>query len=175
MEINGKSFKGPATDVVVIPFRGEDIVFTIQCVTDYSDFNKVCQLPEPKKLVNPKGETKVLVNDPKFQEEIYKHSALRTHWMILQSLKATEDLKWDTVDFDDPTTWNKYIDELEAFGFTESHIDHLISKIIELNGLDDDKLEEARKRFLATRQESKGQSSLEDALLKIPSGEPAKD
>jgi hypothetical protein len=163
MKYAGKTIDGPSFDVIVFPRLDGDIVFKCQCVLDYEPFRKICPLPEPPKIMR-KGETVYSQNveDPEYLEKLHHYSELKTHWMVLKSLEATESLEWDTVDFANPETWSNYTDELLKGGFTDSQIAKIINTVAAVNGLNDKMMEEAKKRFLAGQQVQNKQNSLQD-------------
>ena len=71
--------------------------------------------------------------------------------MILQSLRATDGLEWETVNYSDPTTWYAYKVELEKSGLTTADTSRIMSLVISANGLDQKKIDEATKAFLASQ------------------------
>ena len=81
-----------------------------------------------------------------------EYGTRRHNYMCLQSLSATDGLTWDTVEFDKPETWANWEKELQEVGFTTFDINRVIGGIYEANGLDDNKVEEARQRFLASQR-----------------------
>lgn len=175
MKINGKTFEGPSKQIVVIPLGDEDVVFTVKCVLDYTDFEALCKTPEPRKLTTPKGDSKLFLDDPDYKVKVAEYALKRTHYMVLKSLEDTEGLEWDTVDFSDPETFGNYSDDLTKAGFADAHIGYLVNQIIAVNGMDEEMLKEAKKRFLATQQASGLPNSQKVEPSNTQSGEPAKD
>lgn len=150
MKYKNEKLSGPATTIVVIPLGDKDIVFTIQCVLDYSDFEKM--VPEPKPpLILRRGETVQAPNleDSKYRNEINKYYSQQTKYMILKSLEPTKDLEFESVKLNDPSTWDNFDKEMQEAGFTNLHISRLIREISAINGLDERKIDEAKQRFLA--------------------------
>jgi len=160
MRINGKVVDGPSYDVVVFPRIDGDVVFKCQCVLDYEPFLKLVPAPEPPKIMR-RGETQYSVNleDSTYTAALEKYSELRTHWMILKSLEATDDLGWDTVDMAEPDTWKNYPEELLKAGFTDSQIARIINTCAAVNGLNEKMMDEAKQRFLAGLRAKPQQSS----------------
>src|SRR6185436_15627483 len=78
--------------------------------------------------------------------------AKRNGWMIFQSLKATEGLEWDLVKEEDPESWVKVDEEFKAAKFSEYEIGRIYNGVMAANCLDERRVEEARKSFLATAQ-----------------------
>ncbi len=176
MKINGKQLDSPGGDILVFPRIDEDIVIKIGCVLDYEPFNVMIPLPKPPK-VQLRGQTAWTPNveDPKYNEELDKYSALKTHWMVLKSLEINEDLEWETVDMADPETWKNYIKELETGGFCDNHVAKIINTVAAVNGLNEDMMEAAKKRFLAMQLAQEQQSSLQDAADSTSSGDAVSD
>ncbi len=69
--------------------------------------------------------------------------------MILESLKATPNLEWESVNPSDPKTWGGYENELVDAGFSIPEISRVIDCVFDANGLNQKKIDEATKRFLA--------------------------
>lgn len=171
MKIKGQKLQGPAIETLVLP-RGEGVVvIKAQAVLDYSEFEKLCPLPKaPMKIL--KGGRKV----PDFEEKNYKKSmeelnSLRTHFLILKSLQATEDLEWETVDMSNTATWPNYEKELKE-NFCDIEVQRIIMAVMNANSLNEEKLEQARADFLASQaqQQEKSSSQMEEQK-NTPSGE----
>ena len=177
MKYKGKKVEGPNEEVVVIP-RGndvEDFIFICRAVPDYDDFDQLVKEPKPRSIVRA-GETKSspLLDEPEYKEKLKKYELQRLSWLIIQSLKATEDLEWDTIDFNNPETWDNYDEELRASGFSSIEVGRIIRGVMIANSLDQRKVDEARQHFLAMRrQEAVKQSSQQDDQKPTPSGDPA--
>ena len=149
MKIFGEETKA---NLVIIPIpRGNNtaIIFQAEAVLNNDDFDKLCPLPSPPMITFPGKEPTQDVTDKDYIEKVSKYSTNKFCWMILKSLEATEGLTWDTVEMNNPDTWDNYEEELRKGGFTESEIIHIINGVIQANGLSDDKIDEARKSFLA--------------------------
>lgn len=167
MRIRGREIKGPNELIVVIPRpshqvpvgeqngqqeQSGDIVFKVQAVLDYSEFEKMCPQPEPPKIKKV-GQTQAIPDftDPKYTAFVNNWAEKRTHYMVIKSLEATKDLEWATVQLNDPDSWKNYITELKDAGFTTAEVNRVISAVSQVNGLDEDKFEEARLRFLRSQ------------------------
>jgi len=150
MKIQGKKFDGPAIEIVPIIRGEEEIILKAQAVLDYEDFHTVCPRPTPPEKMFPGGRKEVNVNDKKYIEDINGYSNKKYTWMVLKSLEATEGLEWETVDMSKPDTWDNYNKELTDSGFTEAEVVRILMAVTNAQGLNSDKIEEARKRFLAS-------------------------
>lgn len=150
MKINGRVISGPYTDVLVLP-RGsnESIIFKIQAILDDKDFEKILPRPNPPYISEPGKEPYRNFEDETFKAAINKWAEQKNHWLNIKSLSATDGLEWDTVKLSDPNTWKNWTDDLKNAGISEMEIIYLIRMIQQVNGLDQEKIEEAKKRFLA--------------------------
>jgi hypothetical protein len=178
VKIAGRKIEGPNVEIVVIPRgNGESHVFRAMAILDYSPLDKICMPPRPPIAIRPGGERIVNVEDPTYKQALVEYGQKRTAWLVLQSLRlGTPDLEWETVKYDDSNTWVGYVDELRSAGFTENEIVRIVRAAAIANALDDAKLEEARKSFLAGLGARVDQSfSREAEPNNTPSGEPASD
>jgi len=151
MKIQGMTIDGPAIETVVIPRGDKEIVFKAQAILDYEDFYKMCPVPEAPEVLKPGGETYRNVEDKTFKEAVTVWASRKTDWMIIKSLAATDALEWDTVVMEDPETWGNWKEEL-AQVFTDGEIATLINTVFDVCGLNQKKIEEATKRFLAGQE-----------------------
>jgi hypothetical protein len=176
MRLAGKKIEGANVEYIVLPRGdGEPLVLKAQAILDYSPFEKLCPIPRPPSVIKPGGVRSYNVEDPRYIQALSEHGARRSAWIVLTSLRlGTPDLEWETVDYGDPNTWQGYIDELRAAGFSEVEIIRVVKGAMAANALDDNKLEEARKAFLRSLEARAGQSCfLTDGPNSTPSGEPA--
>lgn len=178
MKYKGKTVKGPNEEIVIIP-RGnaDDFVFTCRAVMGYEIFDNLVEEPKPPQIIH-KGDpvAKPLLSDPDYLRAIREHDKKRLSWLIITSLAATENLVFETVDKDDPSTWNNYYDEFIDAGFTSTEIGRITRGIMIANSLDQKKIDEARAHFLAMQREAAEQLNSLPVDQKITqSGEPAKD
>lgn len=156
MKIKGKTFKGPSVEHVIIPRTGEDgepddVVFTLQAVLDFEEFEKVYPMPVPREIIKPDKSRELDANDPVYLDAIGKRNGAQMKWMILKSMEATEGLEFDKVDMEKPETWDLFDEELKEAGFTQLEVGRIIKGAMDVNGINSTRIEEAKKRFLATR------------------------
>lgn len=177
MLLNGERLSGPNVEILVIPRTGEDgvvkdLVFKMQAVLNYKDFDSLYPVPKmPTRFERGKG----TVEDPEhpvYKGALKQRGEARYNWMVITSLRATPDLVWEKVDYSKPETWHLYEDELREAGFAQSEINMIVNTVFSVNSLDDDKLKQARDRFLRGQVEkgissSQGseQSSTESGVL----------
>jgi hypothetical protein len=175
MKIKGKVVQPPKALQIAIP-RGDDaIIFSCDPVLDYSEFEKRCPEPTPP-TENVKGKPpKPLFDDARYKKRMDKHSEHKMAWMVLQSLAATEGIEWETIDLNNPDTWSNYRDELGT-AFTDMEIGLIISKVMDANIPNEDRQDEALKRFAQQQVEKVEPSpSPSDEQDSTKSGEPAND
>lgn len=151
MKMNGQSFDAPNEALVVLLRNGNPVAFKARAVLDFTKFDKLCPKPEAKKIVKKGGATEYEFNDPAYLKSFDYWGQLKTAYVITQSLKATEGLVFEKVDEDNPQTWGDWRKEFENAFFTDQEIARVISAVWEANGIDEAKLDEARKRFLASQ------------------------
>jgi len=154
MKINGKKIQRPQYEVVVFPRRDGDIIIKAQAVLSYEPFDKLCPAPTPPVVVRPNGTDEgaksIDVNNPKYIEAINTWGKRKLDWMIIQSLKATEGLEFETIDSSDPDTWGNIHKELEDAGFSPLELTKIVDAVITACGLNQDKIDEATRNFLVS-------------------------
>ena len=148
MKINGKIIEGPKPEVIVIPKGADEYVFKAMPILDYEDFDKLCPVPLPPEKVLKGGEVQHDTNDKEYTTKLTEWAVKKNAWMTITSLSATEGLEWETVDLSDPETWSGYIKELGK-SFTDSECNLIYSLVLTACGLNQEKIDEATKRFLA--------------------------
>ena len=174
MKIHGKEISGPDAQVVVSPRNDGDLVFKAQAVLDYSDFDKLNPMPQPPGVMRPGGVMSYDTSDTKYNTRIDDWAKSKTHFMVLKSLEATEGLAWDTVIMAEPDTWNLYQQEMNDAGLTPGEIGRIITCVTDACGLNQEKIDEATKRFLAGQAEERERQSSQSSVLKsTPPGVPA--
>lgn len=175
MKIHGETIKGPEPEVIVIPKGSKDFVFKALPVMNYDDFEKLCPRPVPPEILMKGGERKSDINDKEYLKKIDDWSHKKISWMVLESLKATEGLEWETVDISDPDTWKNYQSELSSV-FTDNEVSVILSIVWTACGLNEKKIKEATDRFLAGQGEVQESSFSPSSEVKTtPSGELVKE
>jgi hypothetical protein len=150
MKLHGKEITGPQCEVVVLPRGTEEIVIRAQAVLNFDAFEKINPQPKPPEVLYPGGVKSINMEDKGYQQQLGDWAQQRTDWMILKSLESTPGLTWDTVDMADPKTWTNYKTELAAT-FTPGEMSKIMEAIMTACGLNQAKIEEATKRFLASQ------------------------
>lgn len=150
MKIKGQEVNLVPNIVDVFIPRGEGgILFKCQPVRTMDKFSEKFPEPVPKMRHRPGKPSVPNLEDENYKSAMEAHNATRYAYFILESLKATEDLEWELVNEDDPTTWVNYMQELEASGFLPTEINMIINGVMKANSLDEEHLRAQRERFLA--------------------------
>lgn len=166
MKLNGHKIEGPNRDIVVIPRgNGNDIVFNVQAVLNMEPFEQTCPAPRPP-LRKIQGVDVPQFGDPAFKKALEKYGEQRMAWISLKSLEATPELEWDTVDIDDPSTWENIRTELHDSGFSDFEINRIFGGTYAVNSLNEAKVQAARERFLLQREAQQNELA---SLLEEPS------
>lgn len=155
MKFNGKKLDKPNEAFVVIPRHDGDMVFKAQAVLDYQVFDDLCPRPVAPIKIHRVGGEQSDITDKTYLEQLDIYSRRRVDFMILKSLEATEFLEWETVDMNNPETWSNYDKELADSSLTDREVDHVLGIVFEANGLSEDKINEARERFLSQQAQAK--------------------
>lgn len=175
MKINGVKVEGAYEEVVVIPRITGNLVFRARAIADYERFEKLC--PQPKApFIQYAGHAQATQNieDPDYLEKFQEWAEQKSHWMILESLKATEGLEWETVEMGDSSTWKNYSNEMTESGLSPAEQARIVMCVSQANGLDQSKIDEATASFLADQAARLvKENSPASAPLATPSGVPA--
>ena len=153
MRLKGNKVQPPKPKVIVIPRDDGDLIFMAQSVLDFSEFDRLCPIPRPPKVHRPNQVSVEDHSNSRYLEQITKYNSLRFAWLIITSLRITDGLEWETVDYNNPETWEKYESELKDSGFNQGEITALTAGVIEANSLDESRAREARERFLHTQDQ----------------------
>lgn len=152
MRIQGRELKGPNVELIVIP-RGNDepIVLKAQAILDYDHFNKVAPEPEAPWVMKPGTGKERDFKDRNYLAAMKNRAKLQTNYMFIKSLEVTEGLEWETIDINRPDTWLNFESELQSAGFSQIERGVIVRGIMTANCLSEDKIEEARQRFIQSQ------------------------
>ena len=152
MKIKGKKIQSANREVIAIP-RGmeDDIIFVADAIMDMTPFDTMCPVPMPP-MRKIDGIDTPNLKDSAYLKKLGKHAEQRLAWMVLTSLEGTEGLEWETVDAGDRSTWHLFRAELKDSGFSAMEVNRIIAGVINVNALSEDKIDEARQRFLLSQQ-----------------------
>lgn len=149
MILNGKRLSEPNTQELAFQRGKEFIVLKLGAVLDDDDYTKIAPVPEPPRRTLPGGIISSNVEDPIYKKKLDEWASGKTDWLVIKSLAATPDLKWEQVKVDDPKTYHLWRKELQSSGFSSPEIASIISKTVEVNGMNQAKIDEALETFLA--------------------------
>lgn len=149
MLYDGKKFEAPNIEIIVIPRNDKNIIIKAQAVLDYTEHDALNPRPEPRKLVRPGNIVTEDVTNPEYQKALSEWGRKKLDWMVIKSLSATENLTWEKIKIDDPNTWHLYKEELEEAYFNPQEIMRIMDCVFNANGLNQSKIDEATKSFLA--------------------------
>jgi len=176
MKYQGKTVEALREKVVVIPHGDLKIPFKCSAVVDHSTFEALCPRPTPPTIQKPGKDPVLNPEDPAYGKQLTEWANKRTSWLFITSLRATKDLEWDTVKYDDPETWGNWTQELRDSGFSELALLNIINCITETCGMNQENIDAATESFiLGQEKEQNGPLSPSSALKDTLSGGAAKD
>lgn len=160
MKIGGREIRGPMEEIIIIP-RGSglngdnnDIILIARAVLNIEDFEKLCPTPKPPTMIKRGVGLIEDIENETYQRTILDYSKLRTAWMIIESLRSIDgsDIEWDTVKKDDPNTWLNYERDLRNAGFSDFEKGRILAGVMTANGLNEERVKEARERFFHSQE-----------------------
>ena len=151
MKLNGLAINAPSVEYVVIPRQSGDVIIECGAVLDYEDFTNLNPQPTPPELLLPGGERKKDVEDKEYLKRIGDWARQKTAWLFIKSISNTPGLEWESVELSNPETWEGWQDELGS-GFSDAEINRIMDGVLTANGMNQTKIDEALKSFLATRE-----------------------
>lgn len=149
-DANGEEVK--ENEVIVYDDYDPSMVFNAQAVENFDDFNKLVPEPAPTKIQKPGQGFRDDFTSPQYKKAQAEYLRKQSDWILIKSLAATKDLKWDTVDLENPETWSNWREELKEAHFSNNEINRLVQLVAKANGFDDSVYEEATQRFLAANR-----------------------
>jgi len=149
MKMNGKTFAAP-TGTVVIPRDTGNVVFQVQGVTSFDEFESLVKEPVAP-TIRARGKPDIVdKTDPAYVEAVADYGKMRIAYIVIRSLEPTPGLEWESLSIEDPSTWQTWDKELAKAGFTPFEIQYLIGEIMAVNGLGEDRYKDAKASFLAS-------------------------
>lgn len=148
MKLGNRDFTSPRTKTIT--FRRGDglpVVFTAQMVRDYSRFDELCPVPKAPIINSREHGEYADVTDPVYKDAVTMYYTRRDDWTLIQALKATKDLTWETIHEEKPETWANWKKELKDVDFSDVEINLLHRAVFIANGLDPELMEIARNSF----------------------------
>ena len=174
MKIGGVQLTGLNEAILVLPRSGGDLVIKARAIPDYEEFDKLCPEPKMPVMVTKNG-VENNGDDINYVAAIAQREQMRIAYIYVKSLEPS-NIEWDTVKTDIPSTWMNFREDFKKAGLSPVEINRIWGTVSDANCLSEDKLVEARARFLAGP--GKGQpasSSPTTEQASTPSGAPAND
>lgn len=152
MKVNGKTISGPRVHSVVLPYGDHPddyVVFKFRALTVKDNFEEVMPRPRPPRIVKPGQPEYFDIEDENYKKSVDNWGTKKVDWEFLRSISVTEGLEWASVKMDDPNTWSNWRKDLEeTFGVVD--FNRIFGGFLAANSLDEERIEEARMRFLAS-------------------------
>lgn len=157
MRIGNVELKGGNKDYIVIPRPDGDVVFWAQTVRDFKEFEAMVQYPVAP-TIQVKGEVKRDTKDSSFRQMLKIYEDQRFAYLCIKSLEPS-DIEWSKVDLDKPSTYVLWVEELLDAGLSEVECNRIVNLVMQVNALDEAKLQAARDHFARGQQEEASASS----------------
>lgn len=146
MKIGGKQPGKFVDDLLIVRPSGK-FVLRIEALNSLDEFNALWPEPIVPEASTPDG-PKPHPDHPVYKQAKADREAGIVDYYVLKGLAATPDLEWDTVKMSDHNTWKNWRKEALEAGFSIGEISQIVSKVLEVNSLDQDKIDKAREDFL---------------------------
>ncbi len=178
MKINGLTDIRPQAKSIVFPREDDEgneyfIEIKAGVILNHDAFDAIYPEPIAPTKMYPSGVTEQDFEDKQYLEDITTKAERQIHWMVLESLKATDGIEWEKVKYNDPDTWELYKEELADIGFLPTEILQITTLVVKANIITESRMDEAKRRFLALkRDQEQEQSSPNIVPLSTESGEP---
>lgn len=154
MKINGQEVNGPYEDILVLPRKPQPVVFKGRALANFDLFDKLRPMPTAPGVLTKDG----FKPDPKdkgYLQQLAAWTQSRLAYMVVQTLEPS-NIEWDSVVLDNPTTWHLWVDDMVKAGFTDVEQKRILDFVLEVNCLDEKKLEAARADFLLGLEPAQG-------------------
>lgn len=149
MLINGERVNEPFRRELRYPRLNGDIVLQATSISCSKDFEDLYPAPEPPSEKDVRGNVvKVLHDDPEYHKKINERTICKFDYQVIRSL---ENVKWETVDLQDPKTWKNWRMEAVESGLSDLEVLDIINKVIETLQPSTELVERMKKDFLATQ------------------------
>lgn len=174
MRIGGVQLTGLNEAILVLPRSGGDLVIKARAIPDYDEFNKLVPEPTMPVMVTRTGTLNDEMNVD-YIAAVSRRETLRIAYIYVKSLEPS-NIEWDTVKLEDPSTWTNFRTDFQKAGLSPVEINRIWTTVSDANCLSEDKLVEARERFLAgVGKDQPASSSPITGQASTPSGAPASD
>jgi len=176
MKIAGQELAGELTElneeVLVLSRKKSQIILTARAIADMEEFTSRVNEPKPPRVFRKGKGWSDHTDHPNYQEELNHYGGLKMAWLVLKSLEPSQ-IEWDTVNMEQPATWENWEKDLKANGFTQHECNLVLGLVVSVNQLSEAKLEKARELFVHGQEaEAADSSSQNTEQVNTPSGEP---
>ena len=163
----------PEDFIVLRPGTKQEVVIRARAFRDWDEFTALCPVPEaPGRTERGKGFVRNF-EDKTYKQRMQQRNGQQAGWMAVQSLYEVE---WETIESDDPKTWTNWETELKDSGFTQIECNLIMGLVLDVNGLNEDKMKMARESFSPGQEAAPSDSSSPISEQEnTPSGKPAND
>jgi hypothetical protein len=136
--------------VLVLPRIDDDIVIKAAALLSYDEMNDLMARPSvPNKRT--KDGLVPHTDHPDYKSMLETYASRRWAYICIKSLEPSE-IEWSRVDIGKPETWTEWTKELQEAGLSDTEVGRISTLVLEVNSLNDAKLEEARKLFLRGKE-----------------------
>ena len=143
----------PTEDFLVLPRGDTRLVIRAKAVDDMEMFNTLCPTPKPPGKLTKAGYVPD-TDDESYKFVVVQHNQQRLSYLVINSL---QEIEWDTVKVDDPSTWANWEEDLKNSKITAPERHHVLGLVMAVNSLDEGKIAAARESFLAGTLETSAQ------------------
>ncbi len=172
MKVGGVTITAPVEEILVLPRGEKHLVFRAKAIPDMDEFEALSPRPEPPGKLTKDGWVPEPDN-PDYRTILNNYELRRMSYMFIRSLEPS-NIEWETVDINNPKTWNNWETDLKNAGMTAIEINKISNLVLAANCLSEAKLRQAREDFLHGQALAQAASSgPHTELLNTQSGEPA--
>jgi hypothetical protein len=139
--INPKTL--PTEDYLVLPRGDKQLVIRAKAVEDMDAFGALCPPPKAPGKLTPTGFVPD-TTDVGYRDLVTQHNRQRLAYLVIHSL---QDIEWDTVNPNDPSTWTNWEEDLKTAGLLTVERNHVLGLVWAVNSLDEEKIKAARESF----------------------------
>ena len=157
MRIGSVELKGGNKDYIVFPRPEGDVVIWAQTVRDFKEFEALVKYPIAPVIQTKEGK-KSDTKDPSYRDLVKIYDDQRFAYLCIKSLEPS-DIEWNEVNLDNPRTYVKWIEELLEAGLSEVECNRIIGLVLQVNSLDEAKLQAAREHFARGQGQAASESS----------------
>lgn len=153
MKLRGKASAGERyRDCIAFPRPDAPIGFIVQALDDEWDFwNDNCPRPTPP-IEMKDGEEVELEEDEGYQAQLANWGTMKMNFIAIYALSIPDnEIEWDHVKLDKPSTWRHWSKEIKEFGLSRVEANQLFLKCLDVNSLGEGLMDQARADFLRGR------------------------